>query len=173
VKYILSIAILLFFMNVCFGQFDKFVTLRATGHLNVLLNGLGMNEIGAGIGLDASLFSKGRLQMLFEGSTNHFTGDKSLRIDSITGRHAMNAAVYYFKVGPQYFITRNLAFAVTYGPSWHVSQDFEYTLDNGVKYSITGFWGPRQKVITRMSLSDIPNNKERIKYLSFAAGIRF
>lgn len=164
---------MLFTLNFCFGQFDKFVTVRATGHLNAVLKGLGLNEVGAGVGLDASLFSKGRLQLLFEGSTNHFLGDKALRIDSFSGKHSMNTAVFDLKVGPQYFITRNIAVAITYGPSWHVFRDFNYTVDDGLKYSVSGFWGPRRKFITRISLSDVPTDRERIKYLSFAAGVRF
>jgi hypothetical protein len=172
-KYFLTTIVMLFSLNVCFGQFDKFVTIRATGHFNVLLNGLGYNEVGLGGGLDFSLFSKGRLQMLFEGSTAHFVGDKVLYFDTLTGEHALNPSVFDVKVGPQYFVTRNIAIAVTYGPSWHVYDKPSYTLDYGLKYSLTGFWGPRRKFITKLFLSDIPNDQRRIQYLGFAAGIRF
>lgn len=62
-------------------------------------------------------------------------------IDTVTGKEAKNAAVYSIKAGPQYFLSKNLALAVTHGPTWYVVREFIYTITSGFKVSIMGFLG--------------------------------
>lgn len=157
----------------CFGQFEKSTTFRATANFNIVLDGLATNDAGVGLGLDASFFSKSKLQALVETSADRFIGDKLLVADPITGKEAKGAAVFSVKAGPQFFITRNLALAATYGPAWHVLRDFDYTVDYGFKYSITGFLGNQKRFVTKVFMVNIPVEEQQIQYLGIAAGFRF
>ena len=160
------------FINVCSGQFDNQITFRATANFNVVLGGLATNDAGAGLELDASFFSRKKLQLVVEGSGDRFIGDKLMIIDSVYGSPTKNAAVYSLKAGPQYFITKNIAIAATCGPAWHVIRNFDYTLDLGFKYSLTAFWGKRRSFITRLFLVQIPTESQNIQYLGVGAGLR-
>ena len=157
----------------CFGQLEKATTFRATANFNIVLDGLATNDAGVGLGLDASFFSKSKLQALVETSADRFIGDKLLVADPITGKEAKGAAVFSVKAGPQFFITRNLALAATYGPAWHVLRDFDYTVDYGFKYSITGFLGNQKRFVTKVFMVNIPVEEQQIQYLGIAAGFRF
>src|SRR5687767_7525772 len=129
----------------CFGQFEKATTFSATANFHVVLDGLAMNDAGAGLGLEASFFSKNRLHAILETTADRFIGDKQLYIDPVTGKEAKNAAVYSIKAGPRIFVTPRLALSVTYGPAWHIARDFNYKMDGGFNYSISGFWGQPKK----------------------------
>ena len=157
----------------CFGQFDKNTTVRATANFNFTLNGLGTNDAGVGLAVDASFFSKHRLQALIETSADWFFGDKLLVLDSATGKAAKSAAVYSIKAGPQFFISKNVALSITYGPSWYVVRDFKYSVDNGFKYSITGFLGKKRRFIAKAFMVNIPTKQQNIQYVGLAAGLRF
>lgn len=156
----------------CFAQFDKSITYRATANFNAVLNGLATNDAGIGVGLDASLFSKYRLQALIETSAERFIGDKLLITDS-TGKPAKSAAVYSVKAGPQFFLSKNLALSVTYGPVWYVLREFKYSMDYGLKYSITGFLGVQRRFVTKVFMVNIPTSEQKIQYLGLAGGYRF
>lgn len=155
-----------------FAQFDRSVSLRTTANFNVALEGLGVDDASVGFGLDASFLSKHRLQAIVETSLDHFFGDKSLYIDTITGKDA-KTNVYGVKAGPQFFITKNFALSATYGPAWNKVRDFDYTRNYGFKYSITGFLGERRCFIAKVFMVNIPAQDRKIQYLGFAAGFRF
>ncbi len=157
----------------CFGQFDNPITLRATANFNFTLNGLATNDAGVGLGIDASFFSKHRLQALIETSADWFIGDKFLVLDNATGKAAKRAAVHNIKAGPQFFIFNNLALSATYGPAWYVVRDFNYSMDYGFKYSITCFLGDKRRFITKVFMVDIPTKQQDIQYVGLAAGLRF
>jgi hypothetical protein len=157
----------------CFGQFDKSITLRATANFNFALNGLATNDAGVGLGIDASFFSKHRLQALIETSADWFIGDKLLVLDSATGKAAKSAAVHSVKIGPQIFITKNLAVSATYGPAWYTVRDFNYSMDYGFKYSVTGFLGDKRRFTAKVFIVDIPTKQRSVLYLGLAAGVRF
>ena len=157
----------------CFGQFNKALTIRPTAHINIVLNGLGMNDAGGGLGLDVSFFSRHRLQVLIETSADGFIGDKLLHIDTVTEEEAKNAAVYSIKAGPQFFIAPHWALAVTYGPAWHIVRDFNYSVDGGFNYSLTGFLGRKRRLVTKLFLVTIPIDEQNIQYMGISAGVRF
>jgi hypothetical protein len=171
-KYLLTLFFSLATVITCFGQLENATTFRATANFNITLNGLASNEAGAGLGLDASFFSKHRLQALLETSADFFIGDKLLVVDA-NGKAAKSASVYSIKAGPQFFVTKNLAIAATYGLSWHVVREFNYTVDGGFKYSITGFLGQQRRFVTKLFLVNIPASEQTIQYLGLAAGLRF
>jgi hypothetical protein len=172
-KYLFILLFSLSAVTACFGQFQKPVTFRATANFNIALGGLATNDAGIGLGLDAAFFSKNRLQALFETSADRFVGDKLLILDPITNKEAKSAAVYSVKVGPQFFISDNLALAATYGPAWYVLRDFDYTSDYGFKYSITGFLGKQKRFVTKVFMVNIRAGERNIQYLGIAAGFRF
>lgn len=156
-----------------FGQFNKSITLRATTNFNFTLNGLATNVAGVGLGIDASFFAKHRLQALIETSADWFFGDKLLVFDSTSGKVAKSAAVHSVKIGPQFFITKNLAVSATYGPAWYIVRDFNYSIDYGFKYSVTGFLGDKRRFMAKVFIVDIPIKQQNILYLGLAAGVRF
>ncbi|HEX8315273.1 MAG TPA: hypothetical protein VF609_09780 [Flavisolibacter sp.] len=160
-------------VTTCLAQHQQATTLRASINFNIALNGLATNDAGVGLGLDASFFSKRRLQALIETSADRFIGDKLLLLDTITGKKGKSAAVYSIRVGPQLFVSENIALAATYGPSWHVVRDFGYTLDGGFKYSITFFFGKEKSFIAKMFMVNIPVEERKIQYLGIAAGFQF
>ena len=172
-KHLFTILLALVVATTCFGQFEKSTTFRATVNFNIVLDGLATNDAGIGVGLDASFFSQKRLQALLETSADRFIGDKLMVADPITGEETKSAAIYSVKAGPQFFITNNLALAVTYGPSWHVIRDFKYKLDYGLKYSVIGFFGAQKNFITKLFLVNIPVGAQKIQYIGIAAGYRF
>lgn len=171
-KYVLFFFLFTIHLS-CFGQLDKAVTLRATANFNVALKGLATNDAGIGLAIDASFFSQHKLQALLETSGDWFFGDKLLVIDANTGEKARSAAVHGIRLGPQFFVHKNLALSVTYGPSWYVVRELEYTRDKGFKYSATGFLGDKRRIIAKGFMVNIPASEQNIKYLGLALGFRF
>src|SRR3982074_1518171 len=102
---LLIIIIIYFLLPTTYGQFEKFLSLMATGNFDFKTKGLAMNDAGFGIGLDATLFSKHKLQFLIETNADQFIGDKLLRVDA-QGRHLTSAAIYSMNAGPQFFISK-------------------------------------------------------------------
>ncbi|HVG16656.1 MAG TPA: hypothetical protein VM935_16900 [Chitinophagaceae bacterium] len=169
--------VLLIFLSIiqlsCFAQFDKPVTIRATTNFNIALKGLATNDAGIGVGIDASFFSTHKLQVLLETSADWFFGDKLLIIDASTGEKVKSAAVHSLRLGPQFFIHKNLALSITYGPAWSVVQDTDYSLHGGLKYGATGFLGKKRNVIAKLFMVNIPAAEQTIHYLGLAGGFRF
>jgi hypothetical protein len=154
------------------AQFHEGTSFRATANFNIVLKGLATNEAGAGLGFDASFFSKHRLQLILETSADRYIGDKVLVFNSRTGEHA-KTAVYGLRSGPQFFLTKSVAVAVTYGPSWHKVRDFDYSMNGGFKYSLTGFLGANRNCVVKLFMVDINAAVQHIQYLGLAAGVRF
>ena len=77
----------------------------ATGNFNFKTKGLAMNDAGFGIGFDASLFAKHKLQLLLETNADVFIGDKELLVDA-QGRENKSPTIYSIKAGPQFFILK-------------------------------------------------------------------
>jgi hypothetical protein len=173
VKHLFTFFFSLSIITTCFGQLEKSTTFRATANFNIVLDGLATNDAGVGLGFDASFFSKNKLQVLIETSADCFIGDKVMVIDPVTGKEGKSAAIYSIKAGPQFFITKNIALAATYGPAWHVLRDFDYTVDYGFKYSITGFLGRQKRFVTKVFMVNISVEEQQIQYLGIAAGVRF
>ena len=94
-------------------------------------------------------------------------------MDSATGNTAKRANVYSIKVGPQFFIFKNIALSATCGPAWHVVREFNYSIDYGFKYSVTGFLGNKRQFMIKGFIVDIPIKQQDIFYVGLAAGLRF
>lgn len=155
-----------------FAQFDRSASLSATGNFNIALSGLGVDDAGLGLNLEAALFFRHRLQAIVEGGLDHFLGDKALYFDSAKGR-AAKTNIYSIKAGAQFFFTKHLALAATYGPAWYVVRDFDYKMSYGVRYSVTGFLGDRRRLMGKAFMVSIPAAEHKLQYLGFAVGYRF
>ena len=167
-------AILLLFLSLfSLGQTGKNVSLKALANFNFATNGLATNEAGAGLGLDASFFSKKKIQLLFELSSDWFFGDKLLVVDNATGKEAKKAAIHSIKAGPQLVLSNKMTIAATYGPAWHVLRDFHFSTDAGFKFSLSGFWGTNNCFATKIFFVTIPTDQQNISYFGVAAGIKF
>ncbi len=156
----------------CLAQFDKPVSVRATANINVVRQGLATNDAGYGLGLDVAFFATHRLQAVIETSADWFVGDKLYVVDN-TGTPAKRAAVHSVKLGPQFFAHKNLALSITYGPTWSVLRESEYTRSSGFKYGVTGFLGKNRKTIAKLFMVNVPLKEGKIQYFGFGAGFRF
>lgn len=155
-----------------FGQTEKLISLRATGNFNFKTKGLATNDAGIGLGIDASILLKNRLQIVVETSADRFIGDKLLILDS-TGRENKSAAIYSIKVGPQFFVSKTLALSATYGPAWYTIREFSYSYDYGFKFSLIGFFGDYKRFVAKGFMVHLPVNNRNIQYFGLGAGYRF
>ena len=153
------------------AQFQNPISVRVTGNLNAALNGLGADDAGLGFGVEASLFAKHKLQPIIESNFDHFFGDKVYYFDPLTGKEA-KTNIYTIKVGLQYFVTKNLALSLSYGPCWYKVRDYEHTRDDGFKYCITTFLGTKRRFLVSLFTVRISAEDRNIHYLGMGAGYR-
>ena len=168
----LIVLITFFFSLTSYGQFAKSFSLMATGNFDFKTKGLALNDAGFGIGLDASFFSKHKIQLLLETSGDRFIGDKDF-ITADEGRENKSPAIYSIKVGPQFFISKNIALSATFGPAWHSIQAIGFTRDYGFKFGATGFLGDKKRLVTKIFIVYIPKDNLNIRYFGIALGYRF
>jgi hypothetical protein len=143
----------------------------ATGNFDFKTKGLALNDAGFGIDLSASIFSKYKLQLLLETSTDRFIGDKQF-IVADEGRENKSPAIYSIKAGAQYFISRKIAFSTTFGPAWYSIQAIGFTRDYGFQFGVTGFFGDKRRLVTKIFMVDIPKDNLNIRYFGLALGYR-
>jgi hypothetical protein len=169
---ILALTLLIITPLFGFTQLIKNTSLQATGTIDVILKGLFMNEVGAGIGFDALFFSKHKLQAIIETNADYFVGDKFLVWDTLSGKQAKSAKVYSIKAGPQFFVSKRIAISATYGPSWHTARSINYSITGDFKYSVTAYLGPKKCFIIKLFLLNILAERT-IQYIGFSVGRRF
>jgi hypothetical protein len=168
-----TITVILIYLSLpTFGQFNKFLTLNANGSFDFKTKGLGTNDAGVGLTLDGTIFANHKLQLLLEASTDGFIGDKLLIVDA-QGRSPKSAVIYSMRVGPQFFILKNIAISTTYGPFWHRIRAYEFTNDYGFKFGITTFFGKNRRFTSRVFIVTIPKDIVDIQYFGLGIGYRF
>lgn len=155
-----------------YGQFDKSFHLVASANADVGLRGLANNEVGMGVGVDAFLFAKNKLQVLVEAGAERFIGDKLYVLDA-RGRENKTAAIYTLKAGPQFFVSNRISLSATVGPGWHSVRDIGFTTDIGFKYAIAAYLGDQRRSVTKIFMVNIPNKNLRIRYFGLQFGYRF
>jgi|GEM_PF-6729605 len=157
----------------CFSQFDKQVTVRASANFDFGTKGLATNTAGAGLGLDVSFLSKHSFQILVETSADRFWGDKLMLVFENNTEKIKKPTVINVHVGPQYFLCKNIAVSLTYGPSWHTVRNVKYSVDGGFRFALTGFWGANKHVLSKAFIENIPIKNEAIRYFGVGVGYRF
>jgi hypothetical protein len=168
---LLLLALLSLTATVSYAQFDKSVSVNATVNFNVALSGLGTDDAGLGINLQTSFFSKKRLQLTTEAVSEAFFGNKVLYEDAQAGK-AAKTRLHGFRIGPQVFLTRNIAVSATYGPTWHKVRVFGYTHDYGYKVSVNSFLGAGRRLVARASFVNTYAEVQKLEYLSIGIGYR-
>lgn len=168
---LLPIILAIFSTTVSHSQLDKKVSVNATGNFNVSLAGLGTDDAGLGLNMQTSFFAKNRLQLTTEAVSELFFGNKVYHEDPQTGKNAQ-ARIHSLRIGPQIFLTRNIAVAATYGPAWHKIREFDYTLDYGYKLSVNSFLGQRRRFVAMASFVNVQAEAQNLQYLSFGLGYR-
>ena len=161
--YLLSVA--------SFAQNSRPVNLLATGNFNSKLRGFGTNNAGVGLSLNASFFARHKLQLLAEANAETFFGNKLLIINQ-EGKESKAPAIYSFTAGPQFFISKNIALSVTYGPYRYSIEDIGFTNDFGFRFGITGFAGRKKRFVTKLFMTEIPKSYD-IQYFGIGVGYRF
>jgi hypothetical protein len=169
---ILIIAILCSLSLTSYAQFEKPLSLTAGSNFNFKTKGLGMNDAGFGINLDASLFAKHKLQLLVETGSAIFIGNK-LRIVYADGTENKNPVIYSIKAGPRFFISKNIALSATFGPEWHSASAVSFTADNSFKFAATGFFGVKRRLVAEIFMVDTPKDSVNIRYFGIGLGYRF
>lgn len=169
---LIIIIIFCFLSTLSYGQFDKSFSVITAANFNFNTKGLATNEAGVGIGVDAMLFAKHKLQLLIETSADQFFGDKLLTVDA-RGRENKNAAIYTIKAGPQFFLSKKIALLTTIGPAWHSIEAVGFTRDYGLKFAVAGFLGHKRRLVARIFMVDIPRDNLNIQYLGLQLGFRF
>lgn len=153
-------------------QFNKCISANATAHFNIATSGLSPDDAGVGVNLQTSFFAKHKVQLTTEAVSELFFGNKVFYEDPQTGKNA-KASMHSIRIGPQVFLTKNIAVAATYGLTWHKIREFDYSADDGYKLSINSFVGKSRRMVAKASFVTIPAESRRIQYLSFGLGYRF
>lgn len=154
-----------------FAQNDRPVNLAVTGNFNFTTHGFGTNDAGLGLGLNASFFPGHKLQLLAEANAESFFGSKEFIINP-QGRENKAPVIYSIKAGPKFFISKNIALSVTYGPYLHSIEAAGFTNNFGFKFGITGFSGKKKRFVTKLFMTEIPKDYD-IQYFGFGVGYRF
>ena len=168
----LIILVFSFLSTKSYCQFGKSFSLITSANLNFKTRGLATNNAGVGISLDALLFAKRKLQLLFETSTDNFFGDKLFIVDD-QGRQNKTATIHTIKAGPQFFLTKNIALSSTIGPAWHSIRAIGFSRDYGFKFAITGFHGVKRRIVTKLFIVEILKDNLNIRYFGLQLGYRF
>lgn len=168
---VIIITIFLLLSLTSFAQSNKPVNLAAIGNFNFKLRGFGTNDAGVGLGLNASFFARHKLQLLAEANAETFFGSKLLIINQ-EGRENKAPAIYSFTAGPQFFISKNIAFSVTGGSYLHSIEAVGFTNDFGFRFGITGFAGRKRRFVTKLFMTEIPKDYD-IQYFGVGVGYRF
>lgn len=153
------------------AQDNRPVNLAATGNFNFTTHGFGTNNAGAGLGLNASFFAGHKLQVLTEANAEIFFGSKLLIIGR-EGKESQAPAIFSFMAGPQFFISKNIAFSVTGGPYRHSIEEIGFTNELGFRFGITAFSGRKRRFVTKLFMTDIPKGYD-IQYFGVGVGYRF
>ncbi len=140
-------------------------------NFNLGQKALEYDNVGIGIGINASFNAKKRLQFLTEASIDRFWGDKVLIIDE-NGRPIGSTKINSLKIGPQFFIKNQLAISATYGPAWHAIRDRNYTTGYGYSLALTGLLGAKKRWITKLNFVNISRPYSNIQYIGLSVGGR-
>lgn len=169
-KHLLLLTALLVSLN-CWAQREKPVSVRMTGQFDFGVRGMGTNNAGMGASAALSLLAKKRVQLLTEAHSLFYIGDKSLAIDS-DGKELPNGSLHSLQAGPQVFLSKTVAFFATYGLVWHRYQERHYTLDDGYRLGLTGFFGDQNNFITQVSWMQVPREEGNIRHFGIGVGYR-
>lgn len=155
----------------CWAQREKPVSVRMTGQFDFGVRGMGTNDAGMGVEVALSLFAKKRVQLLTEAHSLFYMGDKSLAIDR-DGKELPNGSLHSLQAGPQVFLSKTIAFFATYGLAWHRYQEWTYTLDDGYRLGLTGYFGDQNNFIAQVSWMQVPREEGNIRQFGIGVGYR-
>ena len=169
-KHLLTL-LTLFVTLSCWAQREKPISVRMTGQFDFGVRGMGTNDAGMGVEAALSLFARKQVQLLTEAHSLFYIGDKSLLVGS-DGKELPNAGLHTLQAGPQVFLSKTLALCVTYGLAWHRYQEHHYTLDDGYRVALTGYFGEQNNFITQLSWMQVPREEGNIRQFGIGFGYR-
>jgi hypothetical protein len=169
-KHLLMIAALFVSLG-CWGQREKPISVRMTGQYDFGVRGMGMNDGGMGVDAALSLFAKKRMQLLTEAHSHLYIGDKSFVIDS-DGKELPNGSLHSLQMGPQVFLSKTLALSAIYGLAWHRHHQWSYSLDDGYRLALTGYFGDQNNFITQLSWMQVLGEEGNIRHFGIGVGYR-
>ena len=167
----LHLTIALFTTLSCWSQREKPLSIRFTGQFDFAVKGMGGNNAGMGVGTGISFFAKERVQMLTEAHSHFYIGDEQYVTD-IEGKELPNGSMHSLQAGPQVFLSKTIALAATYGVAWHRIHQREYTLDDGYRVALTGYFGEQNNFIMQLSWMQVPTGEGNICHFGIGAGYR-
>ena len=170
-KQQITIIVITLFSISSTAQFNSPFTIRATPNANIVIEGIGQNDAGLGLSLDGSFFAKHKLQLLVEMNADRFFGDKS-HVYNPQGRENKAAVIYSMSAGVQFFIIRQVAISLTYGPAFHSIRAVGFSTDYGFRYGLTGFFGKERRLMPKIYFVNIPTDQLTIQFCGFGFGYR-
>lgn len=155
----------------CWGQREKPLSVRFTGQFDFAVRGMAMNDAGMGAGVALSLLAQQRVQLLAEGSSHWYMGDKQYVMDR-EGRELPNGSLHTVQAGPQVFLTKSLALSATYGVAWFRLHDWTYQADDTYRVALTGYFGDHNNFITQLFWMQVPQPEINIRHFGIGVGYR-
>ena len=162
---------MLFVSLSCWAQREKPVSVRMSGQFDFGVRGVGTNDAAMGVAAALSLFAKKRVQLLTEAHSLFYIGDKSLAVDS-DGKELPNGSLHSLQAGPQVFLSKTIAVFATYGLAWHSYQERHYTLDDGYRLGLIGYFGHQDNFIAQFSWMQVPLEEGNIRQFGIGFGYR-
>jgi hypothetical protein len=151
------------------AQREKPVSLRFTGQFDFGVRGMSLNDAGMGVQTGVSLFARKQLQLLAEGVSHWYIGDKQYVTDA-EGHELPNGSLHTAQAGPQLFLTPTLALCATYGLAWHRQHARDYSVDDVYRVALTGYFGDHNNFITQLSWMQVPD--ANVRHFGIGVGYR-
>jgi hypothetical protein len=153
------------------AQREKPVSLRFSGQFDFGVKGMSLNDAGLGVQTAVTLLAKNRVNLLAEGGSHWYIGDKQYVMDR-DGHELPNGSLHTVQAGPQVFLTNTLALCATYGAAWHRQHERDYSLDDVYRVALTGYFGDHNNFITQLSWMRVPHPETPIRHFGIGVGYR-
>lgn len=154
-----------------YAQRDKPLSLRFTGQFDFAVKGMSQNDAGMGVQTAVSFFTQKRVQLLAEAGSHWYMGDKQYVTD-VSGHELPNGSLHTLQAGPQVFFSPSLALFATYGVAWHRQHQRSYTLDDGYRIGLTGYFGEGNNFVTQLSWMQVSRAEAPIQHFGIGVGYR-
>lgn len=155
----------------CWGHREKPLSVRFAGQFDFAVRGMAMNDAGMGAMAGLSVFARQRVQLLAEGGSHWYIGDKQYIMDR-EGRELPNGSLHTVQAGPQVFLTKTLALSATYGVAWFRLHDWDHQADEAYRVALTGYFGDHNNFITQLSWMQVPQPEMTIRHFGIGVGYR-
>jgi hypothetical protein len=154
-----------------YTQREKPLSVRFTGQFDFSVKGMSSNDAGMGVQTGVSFLAKKPVQLLAEAGSHWYMGDQQYVTDT-EGHELPNGSLHTLQAGPQVFLSPSLSLCATYGLAWHRQHERDYTLDDGYRIGLTGYFGNGNNFVTQLSWMQVPRPEAPIQHFGIGVGYR-